>query len=54
MKNNQKSYDECIGAIPSKTTYIPNNNSVKNEIYYFGKPPKKPDSLYNFIKNKKG
>lgn len=41
--------------IPSKVDYInalTPNNKQKNEIYYFGTPPKKPDSLYNFLKSK--
>ena len=53
-QNNSKSYEECIGAIPSKISYIPNGKSNKtNEIYYFGTPPKKPGSLSNYLKLKK-
>lgn len=54
--NNSKNEDfgACGGAtsaIPSKISYLPNNK--KNEIYYFGNPPKKPNSLSNFLKGKK-
>lgn len=51
--NKNKDYNECCGAIASKTSYIPNGKqNIKNEIYYFGTPPKKPGSLYNFLKGK--
>ena len=52
----------CNGAtnssnIPNKVSYIdmltPNSNKKTNEIYYFGTPPKKPDSLSNFLKGNK-
>lgn len=41
--------------IPNKTSYmdiLTPKNKKTNEIYYFGTPPKKPDSLSNFLKNK--
>ena len=56
MNNKNKNEDfggGCSSAtcgIASKTSYIP--KTKKNEIYYFGNPPKKPDSLSNFIKGK--
>ena len=51
--NKNKDYNECCGAIASKTSYIPNGKqNIKNEIYYFGTPPKKPDSLSNYLKSK--
>lgn len=52
--NKNKDYNECCGAIPSKTSYIPNGktNTKANEIYYFGTPPKKPNTLSNYLKNK--
>ena len=55
--NRQKKEDfggcctSATNGIPSKISYMPNNK--KNEIYYFGNPPKKPNSLSNFLKGKK-
>jgi hypothetical protein len=37
----------ATSAVPSKTTY---GNKSKNEIYYFGTPPKKPETLSNYLK----
>ena len=37
-------------AIPAKTSYG-NSKLAKNEIYYFGNPPKKPETLSNYLKN---
>lgn len=57
MNNKNKNEDfggGCSSAtcgIASKVSYIPNGK--KNEMFYFGTPPKKPDSLSNFIKGKK-
>lgn len=58
MKN--KEYNECCGAIPAKTSYIDmfgsntkKRNTQTNEIYYFGTPPKKPNTLNNYLKDKK-
>lgn len=42
----------ATNAIPSKTSYG-TKPLTKNEVYYFGTPPKKPDSLHNFLKSKK-
>lgn len=36
-------------AIPAKTSYG-NSKLAKNEIYYFGNPPKKPETLSNYLK----
>lgn len=60
--NKNKDYNECCGAIPSKTSYIDmfgngknsgKTNTKTNEIYYFGTPPKKPGTLSNYLKGKK-
>lgn len=58
MKN--KEYNECYGAVPAKTSYIDmfgsntkKRNTQTNEIYYFGTPPKKPNTLNNYLKDKK-
>lgn len=42
----------ATNAIPSKTSYGV-KPSIKKEIYYFGKPPKKPETLSNYLKGKK-
>ena len=42
--------------VPNKTSYIDiltPNSKQKNEIYYFGNPPKKPGSLNDFLKKGK-
>ena len=38
--------------IPSKTSYGMKPLTT-NEIFYFGKPPKKPETLHNYLKSKK-
>lgn len=38
--------------IPSKTSYGMEPLTT-NEIFYFGKPPKKPETLHNYLKSKK-
>ena len=55
-----KNKNECcaVSGIPAKTSYVPlsgSNKATKNEIYYFGNPPKKPETLSNYLKksNKK-
>jgi len=42
----------ATNAIPSKTSYGV-KPSIKKEIYYFGKPPKKPETLQNYLKKGK-
>lgn len=56
MKN--KEYNECcaVSGIPAKTSYGllgSSKKSTKNEIYYFGNPPKKPNTLSSYLKGKK-
>lgn len=56
--NNSKKEDfgacgSATSAIPSKISYMGIEGTKKNEIYYFGNPPKKPDSLSNFLKKNK-
>lgn len=51
--SNVKKEDVAVTAtnnIPSKTSYGFKTN--QNEIYYFGNPPKPPQSLNDFIKGK--
>ena len=56
--NKQKKEDfggcctSATNGIPSKISYM-GIGSKKNEVYYFGNPPKKPNSLSNFLKGKK-
>lgn len=50
---NFKKEDFTVNAtnnIPSKVSY--GIKQKQNEIYYFGNPPKPPQSLTDFIKNK--
>ena len=46
---------ESISGIPAKisNTTIKHNPQIKSEIYYFGTPPKKPDTLRNYLKTKR-
>lgn len=43
----------ATSCIPSKVSYGGTKQSQK-EIYYFGKPPKKPESLSDYLKRTKG
>lgn len=50
---------EDIGSCTSATNAVPSKTSygmkplTTNEIFYFGKPPKKPETLHNYLKSKK-
>ena len=53
-----KNKNECcaVSGIPAKTSYGlvgSSKKSTKNEIYYFGNPPKKPNTLSSYLKGKK-
>ena len=41
---------EDVNAIPSKTSYM---DGKCNTIHYFGKKPKEPETLRNYLKQKK-
>lgn len=48
--------EDCgiTSSIPSKVSYMGDNQEQsQKEIYYFGKPPKKPESLTNYLKKDK-
>lgn len=44
--------EDC--AIPAKVSYIGDKQKQsQKEIYYFGKPPKKPESLTDYLRKDK-
>ena len=53
--HNKLELTESISGIPAKisNTTIKHNPQIKSEIYYFGTPPKKPDTLRNYLKTKR-
>lgn len=48
--HNKLELTECTSCIPSKIS----NTTIKSEVYYFGKQPKQPQTLHNYIKSSTG
>lgn len=42
----------ATSCVPAKVSYM-DAKPTQKEIYYFGKPPKKPESLSNYLKRTK-